>query len=161
MQINRHAERFRRLENLPEFRFVQTFTARVGIDEGTFEVQRFYGSLKFLCRGGRILRSDCGESRKTVRMLADRFCKLIIERCGQRDGGRRVKNLNTRGRERNNLLRDSGLIHVAKAALAQILNLRANLGETRPGIVEVEAHEAREAGIVMRAIFKNLSIPLE
>ena len=51
--------------------------------------------------------------------------------------------------------------HVANAAFADILNLRTNLGEARPRIIEVETHEAGETGIVMRTIFKKLSVSRE
>ena len=156
MQINRNAERFGGLENFPELRLVQIFAARVGVDDRALEVQRFHGSLQFLRGGGRILRRNGGKSRKAVGMLSNRLGKLIVERCGERDGGWRIENLNARRSERKNLLRNSGGVHVADAALAQVLNLRANLGEARPGIIEVEAHEAREAGIVMRAVFEKL-----
>ena len=156
MQINRNAERFGGLENFPEFRLVEIFAARVGIDDRALQVQRFYGSLEFFRGGGGILRSNRGESGKAVGMLANRFGKLIVERRRQGDGGWRVEDLDAGRGERKNLLRDSRGVHVADAALADILNLRADFGEARSGIIEVETHEARETGVVMRAIFEKL-----
>ena len=96
MNVDRHIQCFRRLKDFPEFWIVEIFPLGMGIDDGTFQAQRFNAAFQFFGRAPGILWCDSGKAGKTVGMIFTSLGKLIVAGSSQRIGRVNIEYLYSR-----------------------------------------------------------------
>ena len=111
MQINRHIERCRPLEDRPEAEMIQPLASRPAVQHRALKLQRSHGSLKLDSSRGRIRGRQCRERGETIWLCAHDVMEPVINALSHRHGARGFQVLRRWRIVRQNLERDAGLIH--------------------------------------------------
>ena len=128
----------------------------MAVDDGALQAELAHAALEFLGCAGRILWRDGGQAGESVGMFSNRVGELIVEGSRQRRGFGRVEHLHARRGERKDLHRDAGVVHVAQAPLAKVLNALSQRGGARTG-ARIKSPQAAKSGIVV-AVVEQLAI---
>jgi hypothetical protein len=158
MNVNRHVERFGRREDVPELLVVEVFAVGVRVHDGALQAEGAHAALELGGGCGWILRRDSCEARVARRVRRDRGRELVVDGACQRDARRRVEDLHSGGRQRQDLEVDARRVHVADAPRAQILQPLADGAGALARVLEVVTHQAVEADVVRALAGEQLAI---
>ena len=126
MQIERHVECRRPLEDRLETRMVQPLPSRPAVQHRSLELQIGHGALE-LVRGRRRIvgrqRRECG---KATGLRTHDIMQPVVDAARHRHGARGLQVLRRRRIVRQNLKRDSSLIHRLETQRSDIVESLAN-----------------------------------
>src|SRR5262249_35788290 len=137
MQIDRDAERFGALQNRREELVIQIATARVAVDQSTFEALLPDSAVELLGRFVRRGDGQCCKGGEPRRIFLHRLCEKIVRFDSDRYLIRRFGLLDAGRIERKHLHVDAGRIHAGDALFADILELLVNPYAVRPSVAEL------------------------
>ncbi len=155
MDIDRHIELGGPFPDRPEPLIIVKDAAGHAVDHRAFEAELGDGALQFVGRGARIGGRHHGEGGKTIRVALNRLMKPVIGPARQRRPGFGVDRLQSGDRMRQDLQIDAGLIHLADAQRAEIVEPLDDI-TTSPGTaaelldlgVEVMLFERDDVGLL-------------
>ena len=156
MNVHRNVQVLGGFEDRPEFGIIQIFAARMAVDDGALEPQLANPAFQFLGRAGRILWRDRCQTSEPIGMLSNRIGQLVVEFAGQRGGLGSIKHLHARRGQQKDLHRDTGVIHIAQAPIAQVLDAFRERCRSRRSS-RVKSPKTAKSGIVV-AVFEQFAI---
>ena len=121
MQIERHVERCRPLENRPEPLVVEKDAVGQPVDHRTLKAEPRYGAFELVRRRFRVGGRDRGKPGKAVGMSADGFMKPVVGAAREAHRGLGVHLLHAGVGVRQDLQVDAGGVHFGDAALSDIV----------------------------------------
>src|SRR5712692_1671184 len=120
VQVDRHVERLRALEDHPILFFVEEAPLSMAVDHRALEAELLHGTLELLRSGVGVGSGKRGERGEAVGVRAHRFVRAVVGVARHRDRHVRPEALRPRRAEREHLDADSRGVHVREALCTEV-----------------------------------------
>ena len=128
MQVDRHIERLRALEDRPEPLVVEKDAVGEAVDHGALEAE--LGDVRSSSSAAAFgsLVGSAAKAAKRLRVGRDRCMQPIVDAAGERDSIGAGELLRRRRAVREDLHVDAGFVHLLEAQIAEIMQPLEHLG---------------------------------
>jgi len=152
VQVERHIERLRPLEDRPEPLVVEEDPVGQAVYHRPLEAELAHRPFELVCRRLGVGGGQCGKGGEPLGMGTHCLIEPIVDAARQRNGGFRIEILEPRHRMRQHLQVDAGFVHFLQAQFADIVE--ALHGRWRRDRVQA-AGVLLHFGIVVMLLLRN------